>query len=56
LRSHRFEGRVALRAHNIHDVEALKEAGADVVLDPFRDGAKEAVDALTADLTNSELL
>ena len=55
LRSHRFEGRVALRAHDSHDAEALKRAGADVVLDPFRDGAKEAVDALTAGLEKSEL-
>jgi len=54
LRSHSFEGRVALRAHDSYDVEALERAGADVVLAPFRDGAKEAVDTLTADLENSE--
>jgi Kef-type K+ transport system membrane component KefB len=50
LRSHHFEGRVALRAHDSHDVEALERAGADVVLAPFRDSAKEAVDILTAGL------
>jgi Trk K+ transport system NAD-binding subunit len=50
LRSHRFKGRVALRAHDSYDVEALERAGADVVLEPFRDSAKEAVDLLTADL------
>ena len=55
LRSHRFEGRVALRAHDSHDAEALKRAGADVVLDPFQDGAREAVDVLTAGLKKSEL-
>jgi Trk K+ transport system NAD-binding subunit len=41
---------VALRAHDSHDAEALERAGADLVLDPFRDGAKEAVDILTAGL------
>jgi Kef-type K+ transport system membrane component KefB len=55
LRAHRFEGRVALRAHDSHDVEALERAGADVVLAPFRDGAREAVDVLNAGLENSEL-
>ena len=55
LRSHHFEGRVAVRAHDSHDVEALERAGADLVLAPFRDGAKEAVDVLTAGLENSEL-
>jgi Kef-type K+ transport system membrane component KefB len=53
LRSHSFDGRVALRAHDSHDVEALEGAGADVVLAPFRDGAKEAVSALTTGLENS---
>ena len=55
LRSHRFAGRVALRAHNDDDVEALRRAGADVVLDPFRDAAHEAVDALTVGIENSKL-
>jgi len=55
LRSHRFAGRVALRAHNHDDVEALRRAGADVVLDPFRDAAHEAVDVLTVGIENSEL-
>ena len=47
LRSHHFRGRVALRAHDSHDVEALLQAGADVVLEPFRDGAREAVEMLS---------
>ena len=54
LRSHRFEGRVALRAHDSHDVEALERAGADVVLAPFRDAAKEAVDILATGLEHRE--
>jgi hypothetical protein len=48
LRSHGFAGRVAVRAHDTHDAEALGRAGADLVLRPFRDAAKEAVDVLTA--------
>jgi hypothetical protein len=48
LRSHGYQGKVALRAHDAADAEALKRAGADVVLLPLRDGAKEAVDLLTA--------
>lgn len=55
LRSHRFGGRVALRAHDSHDVEVLKAAGADVVLNPFQDGAREAVDTLTVGLKSNEL-
>ena len=55
LRSHSFEGRVALRAQHSHDVETLERAGADVVLDPFRDGAQEAIEVLNAGLENSEL-
>jgi Kef-type K+ transport system membrane component KefB len=47
LRSHHFQGRVALRAHDSHDVAALLQAGADVVLEPFRDGAREAVEMLS---------
>ena len=55
LRAHDFQGQVALRAHDSHDTEALEQAGADVVLAPFRDGAKEAVDVLTADPETREL-
>ena len=55
LHAHRFEGRVALRAHDSHDAAAQKRAGADVLLDPFRDAAKEAVDVLTAGLEKREL-
>jgi len=47
LRSHGHRGNVALRAHDQADVSALEDAGADLVLAPFLDGAKEAVDLLT---------
>jgi len=48
LRAHGFSGRVAARAHDDFDAEALQRAGADLVLAPFRDAAKEVVDALSA--------
>ena len=49
LRAHGFSGRVAARAHDESDAEALQRAGADLVLAPFRDAAKEVVDALSAE-------
>jgi len=48
LRLHGYKGDVALRAHTAADTEVLEGAGADLVLAPLRDGAKEAVDLLTA--------
>ncbi len=51
LRSHGFAGRVAVRAHDTHAAEELGRAGADLVLRPFRDAAKEAVDVLTTQST-----
>jgi Kef-type K+ transport system membrane component KefB len=48
LRSHGYKGDVALRAHDATATEVLEGAGADLVLAPLRDGAKEAVDLLTA--------
>ena len=48
LRLHGYQGEVALRAHDAADAEVLEDAGADLVLAPLRDGAKEAVDLLTA--------
>ena len=47
LRSHGYRGDVALRAEDAADAEALEGAGADLVLTPLRDGAKEAADLLT---------
>ena len=43
LRACDFAGRVAVRAHDTRDADALANAGADLLLMPFRDGAKEAV-------------
>ena len=39
-----FDGRVALAAHGEETAEAMRAAGADLVLMPFRDAAAEAAD------------
>jgi hypothetical protein len=49
LRSFRaagFTGRIALTAHNQHDADRCRRAGADLVLLPFRDAAVQAVDEM----------
>jgi Kef-type K+ transport system membrane component KefB len=48
LQHHAYRGRVALTAHSIGHRDYLLHAGADVVLLPFRDAAREAADILTA--------
>jgi hypothetical protein len=40
VREHGYGGKVALTAHHAHDAEALKAAGADLVLLPFTDAAE----------------
>lgn len=44
IRNSRFRGRVALTAHNRHDVARLRASGADVVLEPFSIAARRVVD------------
>lgn len=46
LRDYGYTGAVALTAHHAHDAEMLHAEGADVVLMPFVDAAKEAADRL----------
>jgi Kef-type K+ transport system membrane component KefB len=46
-----YGGKVALTAHHAHDAESLKAAGADLVLMPFVDAAKEAAEVLIARAT-----
>jgi Kef-type K+ transport system membrane component KefB len=46
LKQHNFKGRIALTAHTVNDKEALMNVGADLVLLPFRDAAREAADLL----------
>ena len=53
LAHHTYQGRVAVTAHNHRDETLLKQAGADLVLRPFADAAKEGVDRLLS-LTGAE--
>jgi len=55
LRLHGYQGEVAMRVHDAADAEVLEGAGADLVLEPLRDGAMEAADLLTARRKGSEL-
>jgi Trk K+ transport system NAD-binding subunit len=46
LRTHGFEGRIAVAADREGDAVALRGGGADVVLLPLRDAAHDAIRAL----------
>lgn len=46
LRREGFDGRIALTASNSRDAELLEKAGADLVLRPFADASRKAVDWL----------
>lgn len=46
LRLHGFRGKTAVRINRPEDAEVLLHAGADVILSPFADGAKKAVEEL----------
>jgi len=48
VREHGYGGKVALTAHHAHDAEVIEAAGADLVLLPFVDAAKEAAELLLA--------
>ena len=48
LRLHGYQGKVALRAEGVADAQVLEGAGADLALEPLRDGAMEAADLLAA--------
>ncbi len=57
LSRHGYSGRIATTAHNERDAACLKDAGSDLVILPFLDAAKEAVDQLCeplAALSNSD--
>lgn len=53
LRTHgNFSGRIAIVSHSKHETKALRQAGADLILTPFPDAARQAVaDILEADKT-----
>jgi Kef-type K+ transport system membrane component KefB len=55
LHHHGYQGQRAFTAHNSRDAEILKESGADLILFPFADAARQAADILWTekDTTNS---
>lgn len=48
VREHGFQGKIALTARHHHDTDSLTAAGADLVLIPYADAAKEAANALVS--------
>lgn len=52
VREFGYTGKVALTAHHTHDTEVLKAAGADLVLMPFVEAAKDAAAVLIAASTS----
>jgi Trk K+ transport system NAD-binding subunit len=48
LRQQGCTGKIAATAHDAYTAERLQQAGADMVLLPFIDAAKEAADVLLA--------
>lgn len=49
LRNLGYAGRIAVAAHEPSDVNRLKQAGADLVLEPYVDAAREAANRLTSE-------
>lgn len=54
LKAAGFTGKIALTAHHADEAPRFKRAGADLVLTPFVDAAKEAVDNLREQLSSAE--
>jgi Trk K+ transport system NAD-binding subunit len=46
LREQRFEGRIAVTAHSRAAADALERRGADLVLLPFQDAARQAAEVI----------
>ncbi|NWF94263.1 MAG: cation:proton antiporter [Syntrophaceae bacterium] len=55
LHHYGYGGQKAVTAHNSRDAEILKESGADLILFPFADAAKEAAELLGTGKESTEL-
>jgi len=55
LRSSGYRGRIAVSATGEASVERLREAGADLIMIPFRDAAGQAVDLLMGEHPGSDI-
>ncbi len=53
LRDYGYTGKIALTVHHNREVELLESAGADLVLLPFVDAAREAADLLVGEATRA---
>lgn len=54
LRDAGYTGRVAVTSHDLWDARQMVKAGADVVLNPFNDGAARAVEKITGQPVHQE--
>jgi len=54
LKHHGYAGSIAITAHTAGDREMYLDAGADIVLLPYRDAAKEAADLIQASIGGAE--
>lgn len=54
LHHHGYEGQKAVTTHNDQDIEILRESGADLILFPFADAAKEAAELLWVEKSGLE--
>ncbi|WP_035723625.1 cation:proton antiporter [Fodinicurvata fenggangensis] len=54
LRDNGYQGRIAVTSHDLWDARQMVKAGADVVLNPFNDGAARAVEKITGQAVRQE--
>ncbi|MFD1381021.1 NAD-binding protein [Fodinicurvata halophila] len=54
LRDAGYTGRIAVTSHDLWDARQMVKAGADVVLNPFSDGAARAVEKITGQPVRQE--
>ena len=55
LKQHGYNGRIALNSHNRQDLNFFEDAGADLVLLPFRDAAREAANIIVRSVETKDL-
>jgi NADPH:quinone reductase-like Zn-dependent oxidoreductase len=46
-RTNGFKGKIAVTSHDSKELILMREAGADLVIEPFQDAADHAVDVLS---------
>jgi Kef-type K+ transport system membrane component KefB len=56
LKKNHFQGKIALTSHTKREMDRLYQAGADLVLLPFKDAAKEAAETLGEQIKNGSVV